>query len=164
MPPHLGEVLFGRADRTRHTVDRPLTPTRRSHFPHDPIGGIMGHGAATEDHLCRDAIVRCSRASGLLLRLSLQPLHRDQRRWPDDVRLSEIEPRFTCSVCGSKGAEVRPHFGARSRSATNEEWRCLLQQPIHSAPQSADLLQSVLPFRSRWQIANRCHESRGGFF
>jgi hypothetical protein len=31
-------------------------------------------------------------------------------RWPDDVRLSEIEPRFTCSVCGSKGAEVRPHF------------------------------------------------------
>jgi hypothetical protein len=31
-------------------------------------------------------------------------------RWPDDVRLSEIEPRFTCNVCGSKGAEVRPHF------------------------------------------------------
>jgi hypothetical protein len=32
-------------------------------------------------------------------------------RWPDDVRLSDIEPRFTCQVCGRRGAEVRPHFG-----------------------------------------------------
>jgi hypothetical protein len=32
-------------------------------------------------------------------------------QWPDDVRLSDIEPRFTCRTCGTKGAEVRPHFG-----------------------------------------------------
>jgi hypothetical protein len=31
-------------------------------------------------------------------------------RWPDDVRLSDIEPLFTCQVCGTKGADVRPDF------------------------------------------------------
>jgi hypothetical protein len=31
-------------------------------------------------------------------------------RWPDDLRLSDIEPRFICSACGRRGAEVRPDF------------------------------------------------------
>jgi hypothetical protein len=31
-------------------------------------------------------------------------------RWPDDVRLSDIEPRFTYQACGKKGADVRPDF------------------------------------------------------
>jgi hypothetical protein len=30
--------------------------------------------------------------------------------WPDDARLSDIEPRFVCSVCGKRGADVRPDF------------------------------------------------------
>jgi hypothetical protein len=30
--------------------------------------------------------------------------------WPDDLRLSDIEERFTCSVCGKRGADVRPDF------------------------------------------------------
>jgi hypothetical protein len=30
--------------------------------------------------------------------------------WPDDVRLSDIEPRFTCRACGMRGADVRPNF------------------------------------------------------
>jgi hypothetical protein len=30
--------------------------------------------------------------------------------WPDDVRLSDIEPRFVCAACGKRGAEVRPDF------------------------------------------------------
>jgi len=29
-------------------------------------------------------------------------------RWPDAVRLSDLEPRFTCQACGTKGADVRP--------------------------------------------------------
>jgi hypothetical protein len=29
-------------------------------------------------------------------------------RWPDDLRLSDIEDRFTCSACGKRGADVRP--------------------------------------------------------
>jgi hypothetical protein len=30
--------------------------------------------------------------------------------WPDDVRLSDLEPRFTCKVCGHRGGDVRPDF------------------------------------------------------
>ncbi len=31
-------------------------------------------------------------------------------RWADDVRLSDIEPRFTCQGCGRRGADVRPDW------------------------------------------------------
>jgi hypothetical protein len=31
-------------------------------------------------------------------------------RWPDDVRLSDLEPKFVCSACGKLGADVRPDF------------------------------------------------------
>lgn len=31
-------------------------------------------------------------------------------QWPDNVRLSDIEPRFTCQACGKRGADVRPNF------------------------------------------------------
>jgi hypothetical protein len=31
-------------------------------------------------------------------------------RWPDDVRLSNIEERFVGSACGKRGADVRPDF------------------------------------------------------
>ena len=30
----------------------------------------------------------------------------DASRWSDDVRLSDLEPRFTCQVCGHRGADV----------------------------------------------------------
>ncbi|OSI22853.1 hypothetical protein [Bradyrhizobium canariense] len=33
-------------------------------------------------------------------------------RWPDDVRLSDIEPRFVCAGCGNRGAQVRPDFSS----------------------------------------------------
>jgi hypothetical protein len=32
-------------------------------------------------------------------------------KWPDDIRLSDIEPRFVFKICGKRGADVRPHFG-----------------------------------------------------
>ena len=31
-------------------------------------------------------------------------------RWPDHIRLSDIESRFTCQACGRRGADVRPDF------------------------------------------------------
>jgi hypothetical protein len=31
-------------------------------------------------------------------------------RWPDSVRLSDLEPLFVCQVCGERGADVRPDF------------------------------------------------------
>jgi hypothetical protein len=30
--------------------------------------------------------------------------------WPDDLRLSDIEPRFVCRACGHRGVDVRPDF------------------------------------------------------
>jgi hypothetical protein len=34
----------------------------------------------------------------------------DASGWGDDVRLSDLEPRFTCQVCGHRGAAIRPVF------------------------------------------------------
>ena len=30
--------------------------------------------------------------------------------WPDKLRLSDLEERFVCTVCGHRGADVRPLF------------------------------------------------------
>jgi hypothetical protein len=30
-------------------------------------------------------------------------------RWPDDVRLSDLEAQFACKACGKRGADVRPN-------------------------------------------------------
>ena len=39
-------------------------------------------------------------------------------RWPDDLRLSDIEPRFICGACGKRGADVRPDFsGGKTATA-----------------------------------------------
>jgi hypothetical protein len=35
-------------------------------------------------------------------------------RWPNHVRLSEIESGFVCTACGKRGAEVRPKFRSAS--------------------------------------------------
>jgi hypothetical protein len=34
----------------------------------------------------------------------------DAGQWADDVRLSDLEPKFTCQVCGHRGADIRPLF------------------------------------------------------
>jgi hypothetical protein len=34
----------------------------------------------------------------------------DAKPWGDDIRLSDLEPRFTCKACGRRGADVRPLF------------------------------------------------------
>lgn len=40
-------------------------------------------------------------------------------RWADDVRLSDLEPRFVCQGCGSRGADVRPRLRARRCTTCN---------------------------------------------
>jgi hypothetical protein len=30
--------------------------------------------------------------------------------WPDNVRLSDVEPDFICTACGKRRAEIRPKF------------------------------------------------------
>jgi hypothetical protein len=48
-----------------------------------------------------------TRTSGLPLRLGTA-ISGD--RWSDDVRLSDLEQRFTCQACGRRGADVRPDW------------------------------------------------------
>jgi hypothetical protein len=31
-------------------------------------------------------------------------------RWPDDIRLSDLESLFVCQACGQRGADIRPDF------------------------------------------------------
>jgi len=33
--------------------------------------------------------------------------------WPDDVRLSDVEGRYVCSVCGHRSADIRPDWGSK---------------------------------------------------
>lgn len=42
----------------------------------------------------------------------------DAEQWPDEVRLSDLEPRFVCKACGKRGADVRPNF-PQARMGTN---------------------------------------------
>ena len=44
-------------------------------------------------------------------------------RWPDDVRLSDLEPLFTCTACGTKGADVRPDFNWYKQDALARRFR-----------------------------------------
>jgi hypothetical protein len=40
--------------------------------------------------------------------------------WPDEVRLSDLEPRFVCQACGRRGADIRPNFDGRQFVAMDE--------------------------------------------
>jgi hypothetical protein len=31
-------------------------------------------------------------------------------RWSDELYLSDVEPRFICTACGRRGADIRPDF------------------------------------------------------
>jgi hypothetical protein len=41
-------------------------------------------------------------------------------RWPDHVRLSDLEPKFTCKGCGHRGADIRPLF-VRAKMGTESD-------------------------------------------
>ena len=74
--------------------------------------GIIADGqAAPEDHIRRE---RESGTRGLLVfcqdykcghNIKIPPEEVD--KWPDDMRLSDLEPRFVCTVCGQRGALIR---------------------------------------------------------
>jgi len=59
-------------------------------------------------------------------------------QWPDDMRLSDLDPKFVCPACGKRGADVRPDFSwdkARSpvsSSAATE--RAKVRRPVTAMP------------------------------
>jgi hypothetical protein len=52
-------------------------------------------------------------------------------RWPDHVRLSDLEPKFICGACGHRGADIRPLF-----------------EPAHIGTSDNDIRQGPPPFRT----------------
>ena len=60
------------------------------------------------------AEMRASGMRGLLVYCSdyrcSDPIAISGDPWPDEMRLSDLEPRFICSACGKRGADVRPDF------------------------------------------------------
>ena len=50
-------------------------------------------------------------------------------RWPDDARLSDLGPRFVCSACGTRGADVRPDF-ASVAGGSDEQFRAGIARAI----------------------------------
>jgi hypothetical protein len=43
--------------------------------------------------------------------------------WPDDVRLSDLEPRFTCQACGLRGADMGLDFDRKKQPAGGMGYR-----------------------------------------
>lgn len=66
------------------------------------LGEMRAGRGGTRSLLVYCADYRC----GHMIRLA--PADVDQ--WADDVRLSDLEPNFSCSKCGQRGADVRPDF------------------------------------------------------
>ncbi|SIO49923.1 hypothetical protein SAMN05443247_06582 [Bradyrhizobium erythrophlei] len=41
-------------------------------------------------------------------------------QWSDDVWLSDLEDKFTCTACGTRGADVRPDFDWDKKAAVDQ--------------------------------------------
>jgi len=60
-------------------------------------------------------------------------------RWPDRVRLSDLEPKFTCAARGHRGADIRPLF-----------------EPAHMGTSENEIRQDPATFRSsRFHLNNK---------
>jgi len=75
---------------------------RRRSFP--TLGDMRASGVRGLLVYCSD--YRCSHSMAI-----------SGDRWADDVRLSDLEPLFTCTACGTKGADVRPDFNWNKQDA-----------------------------------------------
>ena len=68
--------------------------------------GRPSRSTPCENHVWRNARCRPDRHPSLLRGLQVRPLNHDVAdRGSDDVRLSDIEPRFVCRACGKRGAD-----------------------------------------------------------
>jgi hypothetical protein len=82
-----------------------------SGFTSAPNQRNHGHGQAHQDHLRRHARHGCARCPDYCADYRCShSIAVSADRWPDDLRLSDIEPHFICGACGKRGADVRPDF------------------------------------------------------
>jgi hypothetical protein len=77
-------------------------PRRKRHTPTHPDGRPLKITFGTMRGMgVRGVLVYCHCGHHIAL---------DADRWPDEVRLSDVEPKFVCQGCSSRGADVRPDF------------------------------------------------------
>jgi hypothetical protein len=79
------------------------------------IGGTMGRmPAPTRPRKITFGEMRSTGVRGVLIYCSdykcSHSIAISAEQWPDDVRLSDLEPRFVCKACGRRGADIRPDF------------------------------------------------------
>ena len=68
----------------------------------------LSHGAVEKPPAGPNCMQRQRRtSSGFSVYQRLDFFDRQHDRWPDDIRLSDIEDRFICTACGKRGADVR---------------------------------------------------------
>jgi len=60
-------------------------------------------------------------------------------RWPDDVRLSDLEPLFVCQACGTRPADLGPNFHWEKE-----------QRPVKSQAQGR--LRLCRPSTDEWKL------------
>lgn len=80
--------------RSQDSVPQKITLGEMRH-PEGGRGGTRGLLVYCADYRC-----------GHMVRLRPD----DVDRWPAEIRLSDLEPKFTCTRCGRRGADVRPDF------------------------------------------------------
>ena len=62
----------------------------------------------------------------------------DADRWPDDVRLSDLEPRFVYRGCGGRGADARPDIERATRGSQSWGTETRNDQGLGAAFRGAD--------------------------
>ena len=77
---------------------RPSPHTTMTSYPEKiTFGEMRSSGVCDVLVFCRDH--RCSHHVAI-----------NADRWPDNIKLSDVEPDFVCTACGKRGAEIRPKF------------------------------------------------------
>jgi hypothetical protein len=100
------------------------------------FGEMRASGVFRIDVFCSD--YRCSHST----RLSAD-------RWPDHMRLSDIEPQCVCKACGKRGADVRPDYPCgNTKAGQSEEVKGSADRgrPGSGADESLDRLAKMHPF------------------
>jgi hypothetical protein len=88
--------------------------------PRDAAGG--GWSVMNRERKISFGVMRAAGVHNVLIYCSnhrcgyLNIVADDADRWPDDLRLSDIEDRFVCTACGQRGADIRPDWQNAKRS------------------------------------------------
>jgi hypothetical protein len=96
--------------------DLPTQPFRR--LPTAALGALMTPmpelTAPTRQQKIPLAEMRSSDVRGLLVYCAnyrcAHAVRISADRWPDHIRLSDLEPLFVCQACGQRGADIRPDW------------------------------------------------------